>query len=111
MSEVYYPPGVECFRPDGGPSWNRNAFEAGSCRVTEDMLDFLNLTSITNYMAAYCLRPAWDDSCPFGFCPNPDISGMQSQMLPSALAPAHVVNLLGPLVRIASEWNAFSQGH
>lgn len=74
---VYYPPGAECFHPDGSGAYNATAYRAGDCEVTEDMLDFLNLTnSITSYIAAYCLNPAPDDSCPFGFCPNPDIAGV-----------------------------------
>lgn len=76
-SQVYFPPGVECFHPDGSPAWDGNAYQAGGCEVTSDMLAFLNLTQIDNYIAAYCLNPAPDDSCAFGFCPNPDISGMQ----------------------------------
>ena len=76
-SQVYFPPGVECFHPDGGPAWDGNAYQAAGCEVTDDMLAFLNLTQIDNYIGAYCLNPAPDDNCPFGFCPNPDISGMQ----------------------------------
>ena len=79
MSQVYYPPGVECFHPDGGPAWNGEAYQAGGCEVTDDMLAFLNLTSISSYITAYCLNPAPDDSCPFGFCPNPDIAGVWSE--------------------------------
>ncbi|KAF9653696.1 hypothetical protein BDM02DRAFT_3107670 [Thelephora ganbajun] len=76
MSEVYFPPGVECFHPDGSGVWNSQAYQAGSCEVTDDMLAFLNLTNpISNYIATYCLSPAPDDSCPFGFCPNPDVAG------------------------------------
>ncbi|KAF9788064.1 hypothetical protein BJ322DRAFT_1046832 [Thelephora terrestris] len=75
MSQVYFPPGVECFHPDGNGAWNSSAFQDGQCEVTPDMIDFLNLTSITSYMNAYCLNPARDDNCPFGFCPNPDIAG------------------------------------
>jgi len=76
---TYFPPGVECFHPDGSGGWNNSAYVEGNCTVTEDMLDFLNLTAITSYMAVYCLNPASDDSCPFGFCPNPDIAGVWSR--------------------------------
>lgn len=74
---TYFPPGVECFHPEGSAGWNGDAYAADNCSVTGDMIDFLNLTSsISSYMAAYCLNPAPDDSCPFGFCPNPDVAGM-----------------------------------
>lgn len=77
MSEVYFPPGVECFHPDGIGAWNSEGYQTGNCEVTNDMLAFLNLTSsISSYIMAYCLNPAQDDSCPFGFCPNPDIAGV-----------------------------------
>lgn len=77
MSQVYFPPGVECFHPNGFGAYNATAFKEGDCEVTDDMVQFLNLTSsISNYIAAYCLNPARDDNCPFGFCPNPDITGM-----------------------------------
>ena len=47
------------------------------CPVTSDMVSFLNLsTGFHEYFLAYCLNPASDDGCPYGFCPNPDIGGM-----------------------------------
>ena len=74
---TYFPPGVECFHPDGSGGWDKSAYVGGGCTVTPDMLAFLNLTQeISAYMAAYCLNPASDDSCPFGFCPQPDIAGV-----------------------------------
>ncbi|KAF7298764.1 hypothetical protein MIND_00824000 [Mycena indigotica] len=41
--------------------------------VTATMLQFLNLTDFNKYFDAYCLNPP-DDSCAFGFCPNPDVA-------------------------------------
>ncbi|KAJ7069547.1 hypothetical protein C8F01DRAFT_1113131 [Mycena amicta] len=41
--------------------------------VTNTMLTFLNISNFDNYLAAYCLNPP-DDSCAFGFCPNPDVA-------------------------------------
>ena len=74
---IYFPPGVECFHPDGSGAWNGAAYAAGNCSVTQDMIDFLNLTSsISAYQAAYCLNPVSDDNCPYGYCPQPDIAGM-----------------------------------
>ena len=74
---AYFPPGVECFRPDGSGGWNEASYLTRGCNVTDDMLDFLNLTSsISGYMAAYCLNPPLDDGCPYGFCPRPNIAGM-----------------------------------
>lgn len=74
---TYFPPGVRCFHPDGSGGWNEGTYLAENCTVTNDMLEFLNLTdSISSYMAAYCLNPPSDDGCPFGFCPRPNIAGM-----------------------------------
>ena len=79
---TYFPPGVGCFHPDGTGGWNSTAYQEGGCTVTDDMLAFLNLTSsISSYMGAYCLNPAPDDSCPFGFCPQPDIAGIVGGIL------------------------------
>jgi len=76
-STTYFPPGVECFRADGGGGWNKNGYRVEGCNVTNDMLAFLNLTSsVSSYVAAYCLSPPSDDGCPFGFCPRPNIAGM-----------------------------------
>ncbi|CAL1708936.1 unnamed protein product [Somion occarium] len=79
-----WPPDTFCFLA-------RQAFQADefycsspdNFTVTQNMLNFLNLTSDAGlYRQAYCVNPASDDSCPFGYCPNGDIAG--------------------PLVRIAS---------
>ena len=40
------------------------------------MVNCLNLTEIGRYVAAYCTNPPRDDDCPFDFCPNPEIAGM-----------------------------------
>jgi hypothetical protein len=45
--------------------------------VSQYTVNCLNLTQdITKYVAAYCTNPPRDDDCPFDFCPNPDIAGM-----------------------------------
>ncbi|KAI0795476.1 hypothetical protein C8Q75DRAFT_452804 [Abortiporus biennis] len=44
--------------------------------VTQNMMDFLNITTSSQYFQAYCLSPPDDDSCPFGLCPNGDIAGV-----------------------------------
>lgn len=77
-----YPPNISCF---AGPYWDPWIFAENNCSVTENMVDFLNLTGpdVKPYLTVYCLNPPSDDICPFGFCPNPDIAG--------------------PLVRIGSE--------
>ena len=77
-----YPPDAYCSLSD----WQHpEPFQQLNCSVTDGMVGFLNLTGpdINRYIAAYCLNPPGDDSCLYGFCPNPDIAG--------------------PLVRIASE--------
>jgi len=44
------------------------------CQVpTETMINFLNISNPTRYLQAYCLNPP-DDSCSFGYCPNPDVA-------------------------------------
>ena len=97
---TYFPPGVGCFHPDGSGGWNKGVFAEENCTVTNDMLTFLNLTVISSYMAAYCLAPALDDSCPFGFCPQPDIAGVIMNLLfvwnlkPAHHGPCHNQDLL-----------------
>ena len=78
-----HPPDIDCFL--NGGTWHLGTFGSNNCSVTSNMVDFLNLTGsdYKPYFAAYCLNPPADDDCPFGFCPNPDITG--------------------PLVRVASE--------
>ena len=78
-----YPPDISCFA--GAQFWAPWIFEEYNCSVTDNMVNFLNLTGpdVKSYLTVYCLNPPADDVCPFGFCPNPDIAG--------------------PLVRIASE--------
>ena len=77
-----YPPDISCFSSEW---WSTETFKDLGCSVTDNMVDFLNLTGpdVKGYLSVYCLNPPQDDVCPFGFCPNPDIAG--------------------PLVRIASE--------
>ena len=79
---VTYPPDISCFAQG---FWDPDEFKANHCSVTNNMVNFLNLTGsdAKQYVTVYCLNPPADDICPFGFCPNPDIAG--------------------PLVRIASE--------
>lgn len=78
-----YPPDIDCFA--GAVFYVPEVFAANNCSVTDNMVNFLNLTGpdVKSYLTVYCLNPPADDVCPFGFCPNPDIAG--------------------PLVRIASE--------
>lgn len=67
---VTFPPDVQCYIDAG--NWANPACH----QPTEAMVNFLNLTqSIGNYLQAYCNNPPNDDSCPFGYCPNPDIAG------------------------------------
>ncbi|TDL17985.1 hypothetical protein BD410DRAFT_793660 [Rickenella mellea] len=39
---------------------------------TSTMVDFLNITDYSIYKKMYCVNPP-QDSCAFGYCPNPDI--------------------------------------
>jgi len=82
---ITYPPDIECFKEPNNTLWNIN-YQDNNCSVTENMVDFLNLTGadFKKYVSVYCLNAPSDDLCPFGFCPNPDIAG--------------------PLVRMASEF-------
>jgi len=79
-----FPPDVECFaftKSNGG--FNLTAFVANNCTVTQNMVNYLNLTrEIGKYVTAYCTNPPKHDDCPFDFCPNPDIAGMNSILRP-----------------------------
>ncbi|KAJ7058114.1 hypothetical protein C8F01DRAFT_1149581 [Mycena amicta] len=44
------------------------------CQVpSATMINFLNITSPSSYLDVYCNNPP-DDSCAFGYCPNPDVA-------------------------------------
>lgn len=73
-----YPPDISCWSDYDDGIWDPAIFEANHCSITENMMNFLNITpkDYGRYITAYCaLEPRRDDSCPFGFCPNPDIAG------------------------------------
>ena len=88
-----YPPDIYCFT-EGYPYWFPSLFEENNCSVTENMVNFLNLSGtvidVKPYLTVYCLNPPADDDCPFGFCPNPDIAGPLVRIA-SGLAPAFSV--------------------
>ncbi|KAI0080381.1 hypothetical protein K474DRAFT_248409 [Panus rudis PR-1116 ss-1] len=75
MSNVtFWPPGLECIFQcieTADPTICNSCTQS----FPQSAIDFLNLTNPDNYIQAYCLNPANDDSCPFGVCPNPDIAG------------------------------------
>ena len=73
-----YPPGVDCFLiRDDGAGFDATFSRANNCTVSQLMVGYLNLTQeVGKYVAAYCTNPPKDDDCPFDFCPNPDIAGM-----------------------------------
>jgi len=75
---ITYPPDVECFWFTSNNTGSDPAsFQASNCTVSQNMVNYLNLTlGIEKYVAAYCASPPKDDNCPFDFCPNPDIAGM-----------------------------------
>ncbi|KAF9781550.1 hypothetical protein BJ322DRAFT_230258 [Thelephora terrestris] len=76
VSPSTYPPDIDCFAD--GPFWDPSNFTMNNCSITNNMVNFLNLTgqNYKPYLAAYCLSPQPNDDCPFGFCPNPDIAGL-----------------------------------
>ena len=75
----------------------------GDFTVSQQSVNCLNLTQdITKYAAAYCTNPPRDDDCPFSFCPNPEIAGMN--LIIYFLSSFVDCTLSGPLVRIASEY-------
>ncbi|KAJ7213848.1 hypothetical protein GGX14DRAFT_563426 [Mycena pura] len=61
-----FPDRDSCFNAD--PS-----FSGPGCVPTVQMIAFLNISTPKAYLDAYCLNPP-DDSCAFGFCPNPDVA-------------------------------------
>ncbi|CAL1708937.1 unnamed protein product [Somion occarium] len=78
-----WPPDTRCFVAQQAVEDDLLNCTASNYTVTQGMISFLNLTAdVGPYKQAYCLKAPSDDSCPFGYCPNPDVSG--------------------PLVRIAS---------
>lgn len=75
-SDQYYPPGALCFDTDEIGARRASYYTNYNCTVMPDMVNFLNLTStVSGYIASYCLNPPDDDGCPFGYCPNSDIAG------------------------------------
>ena len=75
---ITYPPDVGCFQVTNyNEGFDPASFQANNCTVSQNMVNYLNLTlEIEKYVSAYCTRPPGDDGCPFDFCPNPDIAGM-----------------------------------
>jgi len=73
-----YPPDVDCFiLTDNGTGYDPASIKQNNCTVSQNMVNFLNLTrEIDKYVGAYCTNPPKNDDCPFDFCPNPDIAGM-----------------------------------
>jgi hypothetical protein len=72
-----YPPDIDCL---GGLFLDPTYYEALNCSITDDTVNFLNLTgsqykNMRQPTTVHCLNPPSEDICPFGFCPNPDIAG------------------------------------
>ncbi|KAF7364918.1 hypothetical protein MVEN_00362300 [Mycena venus] len=60
--------------PDRDPCFGDSSNSSSVCQVpTLDMINFLNISNPSAYLAAYCLNPP-GDSCAFGYCPNPDVA-------------------------------------
>ena len=60
--------------PDRAACFGLSGFTNTTCTVpTPEMINFLNISNVWNYKQAYCLNPP-QDSCAFGYCPNPDIA-------------------------------------
>lgn len=77
-SNTTFPPDVQCFQVTNfNNGFDPDSFKANNCTVSQSMVTYLNLTmEIEKYVSAYCASPPRDDDCPFDFCPNPDIAGM-----------------------------------
>lgn len=72
-----WPPDVQCFAAvDGSYGYHPDLFKLNNCTVSDPMVNYLNLTEIAKYVKAYCASPPRNDDCPFDFCPNPEIAGM-----------------------------------
>ena len=73
-----FPPDVQCFAVTNyNEGFDLSSFVRNNCTVSQNMVNYLNLTQeIGKYVAAYCTNPPGNDDCPFDFCPNPDIAGM-----------------------------------
>ncbi len=81
LDATQYPTRPACFGQPG--------FTNATCTVpTESMIDFLNITTVALYKAAYCDNPP-QDSCAFGYCPNPDIASPAVRIASTSFS-AHV---------------------
>jgi hypothetical protein len=80
-----WPPDVQCFAlTNYDQGFDPASFKLNNCTVSQNMVGYLNLTlEIEKYVAAYCTNPPRDDDCPFDFCPNPEIAGMNLTIRPS----------------------------
>lgn len=78
-----WPPDVQCFAVTNyDEGFDPASFKLHNCTVSQNMVNYLNLTSeIGKYVSAYCANPPRDDDCPFDFCPNPEIAGMNTNFL------------------------------
>ena len=90
------PPPTGCFESD----FVQAIFDTGT--ISKVMVNCLNLTEIGRYVSAYCTNPPRDDDCPFDFCPNPEIAGMNLITYLFSLLSLKLP-YSGPLVRIASK--------
>ncbi|KAI0795499.1 hypothetical protein C8Q75DRAFT_746302 [Abortiporus biennis] len=62
------------FIPTNNPCFGGDC--CSNAPVTPAMIDYLNITNTKSYFQAYCVNPASDDDCPYGYCPNPDVAGV-----------------------------------
>ncbi|KDQ56781.1 hypothetical protein JAAARDRAFT_301158 [Jaapia argillacea MUCL 33604] len=65
-----YPPLPDCFYTGSNATCDA---------VSITMLQFLNITNHVTYNQHYCMNPP-QDSCEFGYCPNPDVAGFYTRI-------------------------------
>lgn len=73
---------VVCLYNISAETWNTDWIVGGACyacieypdNISTDLVNYLNLTQLgfEGYFQAYCANPPSNDTCPFGYCPNPD---------------------------------------
>lgn len=90
---ITYPPDIACFYYAWGGYFSPAVFKSLNCSVTDNMINFLNLTGADSstakeFVNIFCLNPPDGDLCSFGFCPNPDIAGplvrYSSELVPAS---------------------------
>ena len=76
MASIIYGYSTGTVFPDHDACFGDPSNLSSVCQVPSlTMINFLNITNASTYLDVYCNAPP-DDSCAFGYCPNPGMSTM-----------------------------------